>query len=50
MESDDDKKIWEKLTGKPYEEILLRDMDKVFPGINNDLYKMSAEMIVEFLK
>ena len=44
------RKMLETLAGKPYEQITLNDLDKISPGINNDLYKANAEIIGNILK
>lgn len=44
------KKMLEGLIGKPYEQITLDDLDRISPGINNDLYKANAKIIAETLK
>ena len=46
----EEKALLETLVGKPYKEITLADMDKISPGINNDLYKSSLETIAKFRK
>ena len=44
------KEMLEGLIGKPYEQITLDDLDKISPGINDDLCIENAKIIAEILK
>ena len=44
------KKMLEKLIGKPYEQITLADIEKISPGINNNLLIHNAKTMVNTLK
>lgn len=47
--SQEEKTMLEKLTGKSYKKITLNDLDKISPGINDDLYIMNAKIIGNIL-
>ena len=40
----------EELAGKRFKQITLDDLDKISPGINDDLYTENAKIIAEILK
>lgn len=44
------KEMLEGLIGKPYEQITLDDLDRISPGINDDLYIENAKIIAGILK
>lgn len=44
------KKMLEGLTGKPYEQITLDDIEKISPGINNNLFIHNAKVMADTLK
>lgn len=44
------KKMLEELTGKSYELITIGDIEKISPGINDDLHRHNAKTLIETLK